>query len=135
MQSDPQISTFANLVYDFTRLVPKGKVTTYKMIANALGKPGASWAVGTALSKNPFPYPSNQYPKYVKVPCHRVIASDGSIGGFFGDKNINSDKVKNKLRMLNNEGIKFNGNILPLSKHYRGNIIMTDTELIDLMQN
>lgn len=77
------ISDFAQKVYYFTRQIPKGKVSTYKLIAKALGKPGACQAVGTALSKNPFPYQS-EYPEDIKIPCHRVIARGGSIGGFFG---------------------------------------------------
>jgi methylated-DNA-[protein]-cysteine S-methyltransferase len=71
-----KISDFAQLVYEKTKLIPKGKVTTYKLLAQAIGKPGASQAVGTALSNNPFA---------PIVPCHRVLPSNGSIGGFYKD--------------------------------------------------
>jgi O-6-methylguanine DNA methyltransferase len=53
--------------------IPKGRVTTYAQIAKALGKPRASRAVGNACGANPFP---------IVVPCHRVVASNGGLGGF-----------------------------------------------------
>ena len=55
--------------------IPLGKVWTYGRVAEALGKPKASRAVGQALAHNPVP---------IVVPCHRVIASDGSLGGYAG---------------------------------------------------
>jgi len=84
------VTQFQQQVYDLCSKVPAGKVTTYKEIANALGKKGFAYrAVGMALNKNPYA-PS--------VPCHRVVASDGSLGGFaFGSSK--------KLVMLSNEGL------------------------------
>jgi len=55
--------------------IPRGETRSYGWVAKQVGKPGASRAVGTACGANPVP---------VVVPCHRVIASDGSIGGFGG---------------------------------------------------
>jgi methylated-DNA-[protein]-cysteine S-methyltransferase len=55
--------------------IPRGETRSYGWVAKRVGKPGASRAVGTACGANPVP---------VVVPCHRVIASDGSIGGFGG---------------------------------------------------
>ncbi len=52
--------------------IPRGRVATYGQIAYALGAPGAARAVGNALNKNPFR----------DVPCHRVVRSDGAIGGY-----------------------------------------------------
>ena len=57
--------------------VPYGALSTYKAIAQAVGKPDAYRAVGTALSKNPYP---------ILIPCHRIIKSDGDFGSFGGDE-------------------------------------------------
>lgn len=59
------------LLADFA--IPRGRVSTYRRIAEHLSSPGAARAVGTALARNPFP---------LIIPCHRVIRSDGSLGGF-----------------------------------------------------
>jgi methylated-DNA-[protein]-cysteine S-methyltransferase len=69
--------------------IPSGKVMTYKQLAAAIGHPGAARAVGTALSKNPFA---------PVVPCHRVISSDGSMGGYSGPGG-----VKRKRQLLEQE--------------------------------
>ena len=53
--------------------IPRGSVMTYKQLAAAIGHPGAARAVGTALGRNPCA---------PRIPCHRVIASDGSLGGY-----------------------------------------------------
>ena len=84
---------FYDKVYGLCKRIPKGKVTTYKMIAEKLGT-RAYRAVGTAMRKNPYA---------PKVPCHRVVNSDGNIGGF-------SSGVKNKIRMLEKEGVKVKNN-------------------------
>ncbi len=65
---------FERKVYAATRRIPPGEVRTYGEIARAIGKPGASRAVGNALGKNP---------ACIVIPCHRVVASDG-LGGFTG---------------------------------------------------
>ncbi len=68
------VTAFQEKVYSFLKKVPRGKVTTYKEIGNALGKDGNVYrAIGQALNKNPFA---------PTVPCHRVVCSDGSLGGF-----------------------------------------------------
>ena len=79
---------FNQKVWDLTKRIPKGKVTTYKEIANRL-KTKAYRAVGNAMNKNPYA---------PKVPCHRVINSDGYIGQF-------AKGIKAKMRMLKSEGI------------------------------
>jgi methylated-DNA-[protein]-cysteine S-methyltransferase len=63
----------ANDVYDIVAQIPEGKVTTYGDIARALGHPGASRAIGRILNRNPNP---------IITPCHRVIKSDGKLGGY-----------------------------------------------------
>ena len=67
------MSTFQNKVYVVVGQIPKGKTMTYKQVAKAVGSPKAYRAVGNALNKNT---------DTKKVPCHRVIKSDGSVGGY-----------------------------------------------------
>lgn len=63
---------FAQTVYAVVRGIPKGKTLTYKEVATRAGRPRAFRAVGNILNKNRDP----------KVPCHRVIRSDGKVGGY-----------------------------------------------------
>ena len=64
---------FEQQVYDAVRKIPAGETRSYAWVARAIGRPKAARAVGNALHKNPFA---------PEVPCHRVIRSDGTIGGF-----------------------------------------------------
>ena len=83
----------ASDVYDIVAQIPEGKVTTYGDIARALGHPGASRAIGRILNRNPNP---------ITTPCHRVIKSDGKLGGYaFG-------KIRKK-ELLKKEGLCFIG--------------------------
>lgn len=66
---------FEKRVWLALRKVPYGQTRPYKWLSEALGRPGANRAVGQALSKNPVP---------IVLPCHRIIASDGGIGGYSG---------------------------------------------------
>ena len=66
------MSIFQQKVYNIVKEIPRGRVATYRAVAHAAGMDAASRAVGNALHKNPFS----------RVPCHRVICSDGSLGGF-----------------------------------------------------
>ena len=75
--------------------IPKGKVKTYKELAKSISMPKAARAVANACGKNPYP---------VKIPCHRVIRSDGKIGGYSG-----KGGAKMKKSLLKNEGV-FLGN-------------------------
>ena len=88
--------TFSNKVYSLTRKIPKGKVSTYKIIAEKLGTK-AYRAVGQALRCNPYA---------PKVPCHRVVNSDGSIGGFRGA--TYGRQIAKKIAMLKKEGVIVN---------------------------
>src|ERR671923_2534907 len=83
----------ANQIYDIVVQIPEGKVTTYGDIARALGHPGASRRVGRILNNNPKP---------IVIPCHRVIMSDGSIGGYVFGKT-------RKKELLKKEGLCFIG--------------------------
>ena len=69
--------------------IPSGEVRTYGWIARRIGKPGAARAVGRALAANPFA---------PLIPCHRVVASDGSLGGYSGPGGVAA-----KRRMLSRE--------------------------------
>ena len=80
---------FQNKVYDLCKKIPKGKVSTYKIIAEKLGTK-AYRAVGTALNKNPFA---------PEVPCHRVVNSNGFAGGF-------ASGVDKRLNLLKKEGVE-----------------------------
>lgn len=82
--------SFSDLVYGKTKLIPRGCVTTYGQIAQAIGKPKASRAVGNALNCNPYA---------PIVPCHRVVRSDGKIGGF-------AQGAKVKAGLLAKEGVE-----------------------------
>ena len=63
--------------------IPRGQVRTYKELAKLIKKPKASRAVANACGKNPYP---------IKIPCHRVIRSDGSLGGYSGRGGISAKK-------------------------------------------
>lgn len=75
-----KLTKFQKKVYDFVKTIPKGKTTTYKEVAIAIGHPRAYRAVGNALNKNPAPF--GKEAEQVLVPCHRVIKFDGTPGGF-----------------------------------------------------
>jgi len=81
--------TFSERCYEILRKVSKGRITTYKEIAKALNTK-AYRAVGNAMNKNPYA---------PEVPCHRVVSSDGNIGGF-------AHGTKKKIEMLKKEGIE-----------------------------
>ncbi len=74
-----EATSFRQRVWQVTRTIPYGDVKSYLWVANKLGLPKGARAVGQALGKNPFP---------IVVPCHRVIASDGGLGGFSGGLKI-----------------------------------------------
>ena len=82
---------FQQRVWAYLRKIPRGKVKTYSQVAKAIGKPLAVRAVASAIGKNPYA---------PKIPCHRVIRSDGSLGGYSG-----KGGVKTKRFLLQKEGI------------------------------
>ena len=81
-------------VWNYLMKIPKGKVKTYLEVAKAIGKPKAFRAVANAVGKNPFP---------IKIPCHRVIRSDGNLGGYSGKGGI---QQKRKLLISENVIVK-----------------------------
>jgi len=81
---------FSRNVLALAKAIPWGRVTTYAEIARAAGNPRAARAAGNALNKNLRP---------IHVPCHRVVRSDGRIGGYLLG-------VRKKIRLLEKEGIE-----------------------------
>ena len=92
-------SLFYERCYALLKRVPKGKVTTYKEIAKAL-ETRAYRAVGNAMNRN----------QSKEVPCHRVIKSNGEIGGF-------AHGTAEKIRLLKKEGIEIIDNKIDLEKY------------------
>ncbi|MDO8260488.1 MAG: MGMT family protein, partial [Candidatus Magasanikbacteria bacterium] len=87
--SDHNLSDFERSVLHELEKVPLGRVTTYQNLAKKVGKPKAARAVGNALNKNPWA---------PRVPCHRVVKSNGEIGGYaFG--------IEKKIGILKSEGV------------------------------
>ena len=82
---------FQKKVWNYLKTIRKGTVKTYKQVAIGINRPKSARAVANAVGKNPFP---------PKIPCHRVIRSDGSLGGYSG-----KGGVKTKKLLLKREGI------------------------------
>ena len=85
-------TSFQIKVWKYLRTIPRGKVITYKQLAKAIRMPKASRAVANACAKNPYA---------PKIPCHRVIRSDGTLGGYSGRGGI-----REKIKLLRSEKIK-----------------------------
>ena len=79
-------------VWSYLKKIPRGSVKTYSQVAKAIGTPLAVRAVANAIGKNPYA---------PKIPCHRVVRSDGSLGGYSG-----KGGVKTKRFLLKKEGIR-----------------------------
>ncbi len=77
-------------VWKYLKTIPKGTVKTYKQVAIGINKPKSARAVANACGRNPYS---------PKIPCHRVIRSDGSLGGFSAPGGI-----KTKKKLLKKEG-------------------------------
>ena len=82
---------FQQKVWKYLKTIPKGTVKTYKQVAIAIKRPKSARAVANACGKNPYA---------PKIPCHRVIRSDGGLGGYSGRGGI-----KTKLRLLRSEKV------------------------------
>ena len=82
---------FQKKVWIYLKTIRKGTVKTYKQVAIAINRPKSARAVANAVGKNPFP---------TKIPCYRVIRSDGSLGGYSG-----KGGYKTKRLLLKKEGI------------------------------
>ena len=82
---------FQKKVWNYLKTIRKGTVKTYKQVAIAINRPKAARAVANAVGKNPFP---------TKIPCHRVIRSDGALGGYSGKGGVKTKKI-----LLKREGV------------------------------
>ena len=94
----PKGTKFQIMVWNELKKIPEGEVRTYKEIALAIGKPKSARAVANACGKNPRP---------IEIPCHRVIRSDGCLGGYSGKGGTSS-----KRKLLKKEGISSNSIIM-----------------------
>lgn len=97
-----QKETFYNKIYDRTKQIPKGRVTTYKELARALNSK-AYRAVGSAMRCNP---------NAPIVPCHRVVCSDGKVGNYSA-----VGGVKKKIELLRDEGVDVIDGMVDLKKY------------------
>ncbi|MDP2736988.1 MAG: MGMT family protein [bacterium] len=96
-----KFTEFNKKVWAALKLIPRGRVTTYKELAKYVGRPKAARAVGNACGRNP---------DAPKVPCHRVVRSDGRIGWYSGGG-------KRKIELLKKEGVKvFKGEVEDFEK-------------------
>jgi len=95
------MTKFRSRVLKLVSRIPRGKVTTYKELAIALGRPRAYRAVANALAKNPRP---------VKIPCHRVVRSDGEIGGY-------QLGTLRKAKLLAAEGVEVRNKKIDLARY------------------
>ena len=75
-------------VWNYLKKIPRGKVITYLDLAKAIKMPKAVRAVANAVGKNPYP---------PKIPCHRVIRSDGKLGGYSAPGGIKTQKMLSKM--------------------------------------
>ena len=95
-----KMTEFQKKVLSITKKIPKGKVATYGLIAEIIGNKSYR-AVGNALNKNPYP---------IKIPCHRVVKSDGKVGGF-------AKGTEYKEKLLRNEQIEIHNGKIELHKY------------------
>jgi len=87
------LGTFQRRACTALRRIPRGKVVSYGRLAVMAGRPGAARAAGAAMARNPLP---------IILPCHRVVASDGSLRGFSGRGGLQT-----KARLLSGEGVRW----------------------------
>jgi len=97
--------SLAEKVYLKLREVPRGKVTTYKWLAEVAGSKGYQ-AIGQILKRN------SDAPR---TPCHRVVSSSGKIGGFGGERS--GKKIEEKIRMLKQEGVEVEKGVIDLEQY------------------
>tara|TARA_R110002096_G_scaffold147671_9_gene307646 strand:+ start:780 stop:1115 length:336 start_codon:yes stop_codon:yes gene_type:complete len=105
MDPNREPTKFEHRVYQALQEVPEGRVTTYKFLGKAVGCE-SSQAIGQAMKRNPF---------MPEVPCHRVIKSDLTIGGYAGKRE--GEKLSQKLKLLAREGVQFDANGRLLDEH------------------
>ncbi len=95
------MSKFQSRVLELVSAIPRGKVATYRELARAVGRPRAYRAVANALARNPRP---------IEVPCHRVVRSDGEVGGYKIGKG-------RKVKLLVQEGVEIRSGRVDLQRY------------------
>lgn len=105
--------SFSEKIYKIAAKIPKGRVATYGQLAKMAGSPGAGRAVGMCMKHNP---------DLKKVPCHRVVASDGKLTGYSPQPTTNNkrpttkkQKLELKKKKLLEEGVVFKGERVDLA--------------------
>jgi len=97
--TNPEGTEFEIKVWNYLKKIPKGKLRTYSQVAIAIHKPLAVRAVANAIGKNPFP---------PIIPCHRVVRSDGGLGGYSGKGGIKTKKILlKKEKIVLNQLLKY----------------------------
>lgn len=97
--------SFADEVYQIVSKIPRGRVSTYRLVAQKVGT-RAYRAVGQALRRNLYA---------PEIPCHRVVRSDGSIGGFNGQ--VKGEEITRKIKLLKMEGVEvIDGKVVDFEK-------------------
>jgi len=95
------MSDFQKSILELVSKIPEGRVTTYRELARAIGRPNACRAVGSILARNPHP---------LNIPCHRVVRSDGKVGGYSSGGGL-------KGGLLVKEGVEISGGKVDLKKY------------------
>lgn len=96
ISTHPTLTTYRKRLYSTLLSVPRGRYTTYAAMSSFLHS--SARAVGSGMRNNPFA---------PEVPCHRVLAADGSIGGFGGSWGKDGEHASKKVKLLCDEGVKF----------------------------
>ncbi len=96
------LTRFYQKVYNLLKKIPKGKITTYQLLAKAVGKPKNWRQIARILAHNPYPG---------KFPCYKVVKSNGEIGGYFCG-------IKKKKKLLQKDGIIIKRNKIQTFKKY-----------------
>jgi O-6-methylguanine DNA methyltransferase len=109
IQSHPSLTPYRKRLYTILLSVPRGRYTTYAAMSDYLRS--SARAVGSGMRNNPFA---------PDVPCHRVVAADGKIGGFHGEWGEEGKYAEEKVRMLRGEGVRFDGKGRVVGEVFRG---------------
>jgi methylated-DNA-[protein]-cysteine S-methyltransferase len=109
MTAERPPTAFEERVYDAVRMIPSGMVTTYAVIGKIIRCRSAQ-AIGQALKRNP---------NMPATPCHRVIRSDLTLGGYAGE--IGGKEIERKLALLAAEGVHFDaGQLIEAARFWQG---------------
>jgi methylated-DNA-[protein]-cysteine S-methyltransferase len=114
IKSSSDLTPFRRSILALLTQVPRGRYTTYQALADHVGgtsHKSSARAVGSAMQNNPFA---------PAVPCHRVLASDGTIGGFGGQWGEGGQHASEKRSLLREEGVKFDGKGKAVGSPFRG---------------